>query len=302
MPHAVAGDIRLFYQLVGPSAAPDVALIHGITGNMAVWMLSGLMHKLARQFRVTAYDMRGHGHSDTPPTGYTSADMSDDFARLHETLCLRPVLLLGHSFGGAVALHVAQRYPELVRGVVLSDPFVPALHHLQADPRQWKGFDEYKRNAATAGMEIDGDLWDLKEMLAQAATLPDQRREMFVDRAGEAALERLIRLYPTTCGADVARPAGLTLERIAEIESPVVILYGEHSPFLPMIEALAGALPNCAMDVLPHAQHFGFEENPTEFIDRIEGHFCRMTGLEPTAPTRPLEQARRNVMTDSENV
>lgn len=299
MPHAPAGDIQLFYQQVGTPTGPDVALIHGITGNMAVWMLSGLMHKLAPQYRVTAYDLRGHGHSDTPPAGYTSADMSDDFAALHAALDLRPVLLVGHSYGGTVALHIAHRYPELVRGVILSDPFVPALRHLQADPRRWKGFREYKNNAATAGMMIDGNLWDLKEMLEQAANLSGRRRRMFIDRAGEATLERLVRLHPTTCGEDVAKLAGLTVECFEEIRQPAVCLYGEHSPFLPMCQELARRLPDCTVDVLPDAQHFGFEENPTEFIDRIERHLCRMSGLEPTAPTRPLEERRRNVMTDS---
>ena len=64
MPKVKARGVNFFYQQMGEG--PDLLLVHGITGNMAVWMLSGLTQKLARQFRVTAYDMRGHGYSDTP--------------------------------------------------------------------------------------------------------------------------------------------------------------------------------------------------------------------------------------------
>ena len=43
-------------------------------------------------------------------------------------------------------------------------------------------------------------------------------------------------------------------------------------------------LPNCEADIVPLAQHFAFEENPAEFIDRVEKHCCAMVGFEPTAP------------------
>ncbi len=299
MPYIQVRDLRMHYQQVGPADGSEVVLIHGVTGNLAVWMLSGLMKKLSAQFRVTAYDMRGHGRSDTPDDSYTSADMSDDFAALHTALGLRPAFLLGHSFGGAVALHAAARHSELVAGAILSDPFVPALHHLQVDPRRWKGFRAYKDNAATAGMIIDGNLWNLKEMLHQAANLSARRRKMFVDRAGEAALLRLERLAPTTCGEDVAQAAGLDEEQMARVEQPMVCLRGENSPFLPMCDALAQILPNCVTDVIPDAQHFGFEENPIEFVDRVERQFCAMANRTPTAPSLPLEQRRQNVMTDT---
>jgi pimeloyl-ACP methyl ester carboxylesterase len=184
MPFVELGNQKFHYQQAGPVGAPDAVLIHGVTGNLAVWMLSGLMTKLARQFRVTAYDMRGHGYSDTPPDHYTSADMAADFAALHSALGLKPAVVMGHSFGGAVALHVAQNFPDLLAGVVLSDPFIPALHYLQANPRKWKGFRAYKKNAATAGMAIAGNLWDLSEMLQQAASLTGWRKKKFIERAG----------------------------------------------------------------------------------------------------------------------
>lgn len=300
MPHVTARNLKFFYQQMGQG--PDVMLVHGITGNLAVWMLSGLVQKLAKQFRVTAFDMRGHGYSETPPDHYTSSDMADDIHAICQELGVEQVRLLGHSFGAVVTLHAAQKYPELVQGLILSDPFVPALRKLQADPRKWKGFKAYKTNARSAGMFIAGNLWDLKEMLEQAANLKGYRRRLFIQKAGEAALERLVRLHGTTCGADVAEIAGLTEEKIAAIPQPSVCLYGEHSPFLPMCQRLGELIPDCSMDMIPKAQHFAFEENPAVFIDRVEQHFCDMTGLAPTAPTAPGDVERKNIMTDSDSV
>jgi pimeloyl-ACP methyl ester carboxylesterase len=106
-------------------------------------------------------------------------------------------------------------------------------------------------------------------------------------------------LAGTSCGKDVAKLAGLTTESIAEIQTPCVCLHGEFSPFLPMCMALIELLPNCDKDVVPKAQHFAFEENPGDFIDRVERHFCEMVGFEPTAPSMPLDHVRRGVMTDT---
>ena len=82
MPDVVVNGTRLFYQQSG--TGPDVVLIHAVTSNQAVWVFTGLADALASDgYRVTTYDLRGHGASERPPTGYTSADMAADFRELH---------------------------------------------------------------------------------------------------------------------------------------------------------------------------------------------------------------------------
>src|SRR3954453_7591681 len=100
MPEIEVNGLRLYYHQEG--AGRDVVLVHAVTSNQAVWLLTGLTGALAEDFRVTSYDLRGHGRSSVPRTGYTSADMAGDLAHLHEALGLGPALLVGHSFGGAV--------------------------------------------------------------------------------------------------------------------------------------------------------------------------------------------------------
>src|SRR5262245_2131966 len=129
MPLIDLGGLRFHYQQRGRGA--DVILIHAVTSNLSVWLFSSLMDELAKDFRVTAYDLRGHGASDTPTSNYTSADMADDLRKLHSALQLGPALLVGHSFGGVVAMHAALLYADMVQGIVLSDPFFPGLAHLE---------------------------------------------------------------------------------------------------------------------------------------------------------------------------
>src|SRR5580698_5777716 len=112
MPEVEVNGTRLFYQQSGDG--PDVVLIHAVTSNQAVWVFTGLVDALSTDFRVTSYDMRGHGFSARPPSGYTSAVMAEDFRALHIALKLDRALIVGHSFGGVVGIHAATSVPERV--------------------------------------------------------------------------------------------------------------------------------------------------------------------------------------------
>ena len=62
MPKIHANGLNFHYQQAGEG--PDVVLIHGVTGDLSIWFLCQAMGVLGRSFRVTAYDLRGHGYSD----------------------------------------------------------------------------------------------------------------------------------------------------------------------------------------------------------------------------------------------
>jgi pimeloyl-ACP methyl ester carboxylesterase len=269
--------MKFYYQQAG--RGPDVVLIHGITGNMAIWPLIDLIRTLSDDFRVTYYDLRGHGYSDTPPAGYTSADMARDLRGLQQALGLGRSYLLGHSFGGVIALHAALLYPEAVAGVILSDPYFPGLRHLEADVPRWDGWQEYKGQCARAGLDVSDDAWfDVGDVLRQAASLSPERKAMFEKEVGAPALQRLVRLAATTCGADVQEAAGLTAERVVSVKQPVVALYGEYSPFLATCRFLQANLPGCKVALVPGAKHRAHEENPAGYVELVCKHLREMAG------------------------
>ena len=168
MPHVNANGVSLHYQQAG--AGPDVVLLHAVTANMAVWLVSNLVDTLARDYRVTAYDLRGHGLSEATPTGYTSADMAEDFRALHDALGLGPAYLIGHSFGAVVAMHVAATYPDRVSGMILSDPYFPGLARLEPNlgiANVWMDLREMFRHA---GLDL-GDTIDFTTLFRVVAGL-----------------------------------------------------------------------------------------------------------------------------------
>ena len=213
MPHANVNGVDLHYQQAG--AGPDVVLLHAVTANMAVWLVSNLVDTLARDYRVTAYDLRGHGLSAATPTGYTSADMAEDFRGLHDALGLGPAYLIGHSFGGVVAMHAAATYPDRVRGMILSDPYFPGLARLEPNVGNANVWMDLREMFGHAGLDL-GDTIDFTTLFRTVAELSPAQLRVIRERMGPAStrwLSQLPRLADTTCGRDVFAVAGLTEER-----------------------------------------------------------------------------------------
>jgi pimeloyl-ACP methyl ester carboxylesterase len=104
---------------------PDVVLVHGAGGNLRDFTF-GLMRRLAAEFRVTALDRPGLGWSDAIPGAEDPRVQGAHLAAAAQALGIDRPVVLGHSYGGAVAMGWALSVPERVRGVVaLSAPVLP---------------------------------------------------------------------------------------------------------------------------------------------------------------------------------
>jgi pimeloyl-ACP methyl ester carboxylesterase len=136
MPKKSANGVNLHYITVG--MGPDVVMLHGFLGNLAVWHLY-MTPILRREHRVTTYDLRGHGYSDVPPTGYTAADMAEDLRGFLDAMGIQRPILVGHSFGADIAMYFSLLYPERVAKLVALEPGLAALVHLRND-KDWIGW------------------------------------------------------------------------------------------------------------------------------------------------------------------
>jgi pimeloyl-ACP methyl ester carboxylesterase len=278
MPEVEVGSTRLYYQQAGEG--PDVVLVHAVTSNLAVWVFSGLMDALASHYRVTAYDLRGHGMSARPASGYTSAVMAEDFRQLHRALGLKPAYLVGHSFGGVVSMHAAALAPECVAGVVLSDSFFPGLKHIEPNFGKMGLWNEVRQTFARVGVEL-GETVDFGRLFRETAALPVekfQQLEEIYGAFGRGWLRQLPLLAPTTCGDDVMAEAGLTADVLRSIQQPVVALYDEFSPFLATGNWLKQYLPCCVAEIIPAAKHLAMLDNTAAFTAAVLRHLNRLTG------------------------
>jgi 3-oxoadipate enol-lactonase len=278
MPEVEVNGTRLYYQQSGSGA--EVVLVHAVTSNQAVWVFSGLVDALAADFRVTTYDLRGHGFSARPPTGYSSAVMAEDFRELHAALGLKPALLVGHSFGGVVSTHAAALAPECVAGVVLSDSFFPGLKHIEPNFGKMSIWTDLRTSFARVDVRLAESV-DFTQLFRETAALPPEKLKQLEDlygAFGRGWLRQLPKLAETTCGTDVMSVAGLTAEVLARVEQPVVALYDEFSPFLATSRWLEQHLPRCTAEMIPAAKHLAMLDNTAGFTDAVKRHLKRLTG------------------------
>jgi pimeloyl-ACP methyl ester carboxylesterase len=119
-----------------------VLLLHGLASNARIW--DGVASRLAGAgLRVVALDLRGHGASDQPPSGYDFPSVGDDVAAALGGLGLERPVLVGHSWGANVALRFAADRPGTVAGLVLVDGALRGV-------TEWAGAtrDEVRRRLA----------------------------------------------------------------------------------------------------------------------------------------------------------
>jgi pimeloyl-ACP methyl ester carboxylesterase len=277
MPHLQVNGINVHYQQSG--AGPDVVLVHAFTSNMAIWMLTGLVQHLADVFHVTAYDLRGHGVSEIPPTGYDSAEMVEDLYQLHQALGLGPAYFVGHSFGGVVAMHAAAEHPEIAAGVILSDTYFPGLKDIEpniADTAIWK---ELRQDLLKAQVEI-GETVNFGNLFDIVAALTPEETEAIRKVMGSSAtrwLSQLAKLAGTTAGEDVFQTAGFTEDRIRSVRVPVVGLYDEETTFSATCRYLESHLANCKIDTVQGARHVAPLQNSAEFARLVKKHLLELS-------------------------
>jgi pimeloyl-ACP methyl ester carboxylesterase len=280
MPKLKANGQNFHYQQAG--TGPDVILIHGLTGDLSIWFLCGAMGVFARSFRVTAFDLRGHGYSDVPRDGYTSADQAVDVMAIMNELEIDRAMLVGHSFGAVIALHAAVLHPDRIDSVVLSDPSFPALRHLE-DLSRWGHWQNFREEASEAGVTLSDEHWyDLGRFFDQVLHLDGERLLKFRQAVGLPGLNRLLRLAHTTCGNDAKAVAGLTEELITSVTQPVLALFGEQSPFLATSDYLGEHLAHCVNQLVEGAKHRAPEENGPRFVELV---YDFLTIQEPLART-----------------
>lgn len=120
---------------------PPVLMIHGASANARefTWTLAP---RLQHEFRILMADRPGHGHSQRPPRADRLAVQAAQMAgALDKLVPGERAIIVGHSFGGAVALRIALDRPDLVRGLVL---LAPVTHDWGGDGHAW-----YNRFAAS---------------------------------------------------------------------------------------------------------------------------------------------------------
>ncbi len=154
MPHLSSGELRTNYQMIGPALREDripIALIHGLGANLAFWYL-GAAPQLGPDRTIIMHDMRGHGASSMPPSGYSLDQLAEDFRALLDGLNIPRVHVVGHSHGARVAMAFALAHPDRTASLTVADTQLRALQPPMR-LRDWPHWPRWKSELAAQGVQ-----------------------------------------------------------------------------------------------------------------------------------------------------
>jgi len=264
MPKINVNGVNLHYITMG--SGPDIVMLHGFLGNLAVWHLN-IIPQLRKDFRVTTPDLRGHGYSEVTPTGYTCKDLAEDLRGMLDQLGIERPILVGHSYGADVCMYFSLLYPERVSKLIALEPGLAALVHQRKD-HAWPGWDTWAAKLAEVGLEVPADKrTDLEFLLQLSLETPKFYGPARGLPRNREPLIKLIR--NTTLIEDYEYVGDLTLEAVERIYTPTLLVYGDKSHFLSSYHHLHKVLPNCKSVLLPGGEHFGPLEQPELLTENI---------------------------------
>lgn len=235
---------------------PVFLLVHGLGGRWEHW--SENVPELAEHGRVVAIDLPGFGRSGKPRSGYSVDGFADVVAGLVRQLGLPPVVVVGHSLGGLVAVRVAHRHPDLVDRVVLAGGTVQAFADVL-------GLRHPARQLRRRPLTVAATLF---EVLTAGLPVPAPVRRLIV----RLPLLRRLLLWPY-----LLRPADLPARSVA------LLVDGVGTP---------GVLPTvCAIARLPVGRWLADVPCPLLAVGADRDHVAPPSQLAALAEARPSAEA-----------
>lgn len=255
---------RLACQQVGEG--PDLVFVHGLAASRAFWFAQYVL-PLQDRFRITCFDLRGHGYSERTASGYSATAMAEDLAGVLDALDVQRCDLVGHSYGGGVALEFAVQQPQRLRSLTVLDTKVNALQPTQrlADMPQLSAFEIEVAQRSGIDWEAEDQiglrfLEAVARLRAAGETIPvrDSVTPFGEGRGALRTAKAWLELIDTPGVREELLQAGAAGERIADrlAALPVQLIYGGLSRCQPSCRALSQRLPSADVVLLPDGGHF----------------------------------------------
>jgi non-heme chloroperoxidase len=248
---------------------PAIVLVHGWKQSHRLW--DRVVPRLAADFRVVAFDLRGMGESDKPDDPYTFAELADDLGFVLRELELEDATLVGWSMGCSVSLEYLRTDGARVGRVVLMNG---PLKLVRTDDFPWTMTQE-QLDGFLEDMEAN---WPLNERAFVQGTFVDPQPDLV------AWLLRVALQTPLDRGLAIVRAQEQLnhVPLLPELRLPVLALYGRHDPYYPTELAgfIAERVPDGRAVIFEQSAHNPPLEEPQGFCDVVAA-FAR--GVEPDA-------------------
>lgn len=266
MPVAETNGILTHYELEGEG--PPVILIHGHASDRRLWERHAAFLAQNR-FRAVRYDLRGHGCSDAPASGYTLDNYVRDLADLLDRVSIDRAHLVGLSMGGGIALAFALDHPDRVRSVALIDTALPGFAYspdYEAAIERLR--DAVRTEDVRAALEKHWLTHPLFDGIRRNPEQFDLLRQMVFTYTGADYLDETD--YPP-----LARPP---IDRLADMTVPVLVMVGELDlpDFRLIADILVDNIPGAESVVVPNAGHVLPLERPEAVSDALLAFLTRV--------------------------
>jgi pimeloyl-ACP methyl ester carboxylesterase len=262
LPVAQVGSYEIHY--VDEGSGFPVVLIHGLAGDHTAW--AAPMQSWSRDHRVLAFDNRGAGQSTQVDEPISTEDMARDTLALMDQTGIERAHVVGRSMGGAIAQHMALMRPERVHTLVVLASFAkldPVGVRVLTNMRQvleWRDdWADHARHSVANFVspaffnENPGTIAQIEGLIGGETRLP----ACYV-RQNHACLEHD------------------TLDRLAEITCPTLILAGGRDPICSLTSTrwMQDGFPNAESVIFEESSHFFLIEQPERFMD-VMGDWLR---------------------------
>jgi len=271
----IHGHRRAFVKV---GSGPVVLLLHGLGCDHTTW--EPVLEALSRRYTVIAPDLLGHGQSDKPRADYSLGGYANGMRDLLTVLGVDKATVIGHSFGGGVAMQFAYQFPErterlmLVASGGLGPEVSPGIRAISTP-----GFDQVMsvltlpgiRHAGIAGLRaLSAAPFKATHDLDEVADIYDT----FKDRQARQAIRHVVRAVVDWRGQIVTMADRAYLTE----EMPMWVVWGRDDRVIPVRHAnnAAALAPNARVEVIPDAGHFPHKDHPLRFA-QIVHEFIRST-------------------------
>jgi pimeloyl-ACP methyl ester carboxylesterase len=263
---------RRAFRIAG--SGPALLLIHGVGDKSESW---GPVHaKLAQRFTVIAPDLLGHGESDKPRADYSLPAFANGMRDLLAVLGIERVTVVGHSFGGGVAMQFAYQYPQLVERLVLVsaggvESDVSFALRLAAMPMGSEALAMVRVPGALPAMRVFGRA--VQALLGSTKFGRDavdtvRLLEGFRDPSALSAFARTLRSVVDGRGQYVTM-----LDRSYLMQSiPAQIIWGEDDVVIPVSHARTAhaAMAGSRLEIFEKSGHVPHHDHPDRFVEVVE--------------------------------
>ncbi|KAF8393627.1 hypothetical protein HHK36_021872 [Tetracentron sinense] len=258
-----------FWGPSSPSSKPPLILIHGF-GPKALWQWRHQVHSLSPHFNVYVPDLIFFGESTTKSSERSEIFQAVSIGKLFKMLGIERFSVMGTSYGGFVAYHMASMWPERVEKVVIASSAVN---------KRWRDNGELLERAKLERVEdlmLPTTVGQLRTLISLAMfkrpyILPDfLLNDFLLSLYSENRKEKMELLKGITLGQDD------TLH-ISPLQQEVLIVWGEHDQIFPLEKAseLKGVIGNnVRLEVMKNASHMPQVEDPKQFNDIIKKFLC----------------------------